>query len=152
MMVDSDDVLLLRPLDPRHAIPVLPAVDPVAEPSGARGVVVAQVFPVQAHAMQSFVTAAESAFNAYREAGARDASILVTLDERNNFPQLPVRTDGPFVVWLGVFEDAGMVESRVRPAAARAAASLKAAGLLRGDADLLVLKPAPRSRLRWLAR
>jgi hypothetical protein len=152
LMVDSDDVLLLKPLDPKHAIPVLPAVDPVAEPSVARGVVVAQVFPVQPHAMQTFVPAAAGAFNAYRQAGARDAGLLVTLDERNNFPQLPVRTDGPFVVWLGVFEDPGIVEARLRPAASEAAASLKAAGLLRGEPTLLVLNPAPRSRLRWLAR
>ena len=30
------------------------------------------------------------------------ARFLVTLDVTNNFPQLPIRTDGPYLVWLGV--------------------------------------------------
>ncbi len=40
----SDNVLLLRPLNVESGVPVLPAVDPVDEPGGARGVVVAQIF------------------------------------------------------------------------------------------------------------
>jgi len=31
--------------------------------------------------------------------------VLVTLDVPNNFPQLPVRTDGPYLVWLGIVRD-----------------------------------------------
>ncbi|WP_167759834.1 NIPSNAP family protein [Massilia horti] len=151
LMVDSDDVLLLRPLDPKHGVPVLPAVDPVSEPSGATGVVVAQLFPVAPGAMERFVTAAAPNFDRYRQGGARDAGLLVTLDERNNFPQLPVRTDGPFVVWLGVFDDIRTFDA-MRPVVKEAAARLVASGLLRGEPELLILKPTPRSRLRWLAR
>jgi hypothetical protein len=91
LMIDSDDVLLLRPLRP---IPVLPAVDPVRE-RGVRGVVVMHIVP------GTDAEVIERAYAKYECAG-----LLVTLDAPNNFPQLPVRTDGPWVVWLGVFDDA----------------------------------------------
>lgn len=150
LIIDNDDVLLLRPLDPAHAVPVLPAVDPVREAAGTRGVVVAQLFPVKPGSVERFAKLAAPAFDAYRAAGARDAGVLVTLDVKNNFPQLPVRTDGPFVVWLGMLPDRDDADKVLRPIAARAAASLAEGDLLRGQPQLLVLKPTPRSRLRWL--
>lgn len=91
LMIDSDDVLLLRPLRP---VAVLPAADPVRERE-PRGVVVMHIFPGVDPAT------VESAYAEYECAG-----LLVTLDAPNNFPQLPVRTDGPWVVWLGIFDDA----------------------------------------------
>jgi hypothetical protein len=115
LMIDSDDVLLLRPLRP---IPVLPAVDPVRERS-PRGVVVMHIFPRIDPAI------VESAYAKYECAG-----LLVTLDAPNNFPQLPVRTDGPWVVWLGVFEDASNFEP------------------IEGG-EVVVLTPTHRSRLRY---
>jgi hypothetical protein len=150
LMVDSDDVLLLHPLDPSHGVPVLPAVDPVREPHGARGVVVAQLFPVQPHGVQPFAQGAMPVFAAYRDAGAVDAGVLATLDVPNNFPQLPVRTDGPFVVWLGIFDSLDTVNHRFRPRAAQAASQFAHDGLLRGQPTLLILAPTPRSRLRWI--
>jgi hypothetical protein len=150
LIVDSDDVLLLRPLDPEHAVSVLAAVDPVREPAGAQGVVVAQLFPLQPASAQAFARAAAPALAAYRAAGARDAGLLVTLDAPNNFPQLPVRTDGPYLVWLGLFEDMDAVEGRFLPVAKQAAAQLAAGDLLRGQPSLLILRPGSRSRLRWL--
>jgi hypothetical protein len=150
LMTDSDDVLLLRPLGPGQGVPVLPAVDPVREQGGARGVVVAQIFPVGTHGVAAFATAASALLARYRAAGARDAGLLATLDAPNNFPQLPVRSDGPFVVWLGVVDNMDSVDMRLRPLAEAAAAQFSADGLLRAKATLLVLQPTPRSRLRWL--
>ncbi len=115
LIIDSDDVLLLRPLRP---IPVLPAVDPVRERS-PRGVVMMHVF----HDVDPEIV--ESAYAKYECAG-----LLVTLDAPNNFPQLPVRTDGPWVVWLGVFDDARELEA------------------IEGG-EVVVLTPTRRSRLRY---
>ena len=98
LMVDSDDVLLLRPLSPEHGIPVLPSVDPVKEGNGAQGVVVAQIFGVKPNNVDAFAQQGAATFASYRAAGAREAGVLVTLDAPNNFPQLPVRTDGPYLV------------------------------------------------------
>ena len=115
MMIDSDDVLLLRPVRP---IPLLPAVDPVRE-RAARGVVVMHI--VRGTDLETM----ERAYAHYECAG-----LLVTLDAPNNFPQLPVRTDGPWAVWLGVFEDA----SRFEPI---------------DGGEVVVLMPTRRSRLRF---
>lgn len=114
LMIDSDDVLLLRPVRP---IPVLPAVDPVRERE-PRGVVVMHVL----HGADP--DRVDRAYAQYECAG-----LLVTLDAPNNFPQLPVRNDGPWVVWLGLFDDASDFDP------------------IEGG-EVVVLHPTPRSRLR----
>ena len=45
LLVDNDNVLQLTPVRVGSEIPVLPAVDPVSEPDGAHGVIVAEIFP-----------------------------------------------------------------------------------------------------------
>ena len=151
LMVDSNNVLLLRPLSPEHGVTVLPSVDPVAERKGAQGVVVALIFAVKANSVDAFAQQAEATFAGYRAAGAREAGVLVTLDAPNNFPQLPVRTDGPYLVWLGVVKDNQTLEAQFTPLAERSLQSLSATGLLRGAPELVILDPTRRSRLRWLA-
>jgi hypothetical protein len=150
LMIDSDNVLLLCPLSPDRGIMILPAVDPVTEANGAQGIVVAQLFAVKANSVEAFARTAESTFASYRAAGAREAGVLVTLDAPNNFPQLPIRADGPYLVWLGILEDSQMLDAGFAPAAERSLRSLLATGLLRGTPELIVLDPSPRSRLRWL--
>jgi hypothetical protein len=148
-LVASENVLPLRPLDPEHGVPLLPVVDPVRE-AGVRGVVVAQILAVDPGGVDALCKRAEPSFAGYREMGIRPAGVLVTLDVPNNFPRLPMRSDGPHVVWLGVAEDDEVVRTRFEPAAKRAADELVETGLLRGEPELLVLDPTPRSRLRWL--
>lgn len=145
---ESDNVLLLRPLTPQTEIPVLPAVDPVDEPHGARGVAVAQIFAVKKGDEEAFAQRAQSEFKRYEGTGVHPAGVLVTLDVPNNFPQLPVRTDGPFLVWLGLVEnDAALKGFEAR--ASQVEQSLQGTGLLRSAPERLVLDPTPRSRLRW---
>jgi hypothetical protein len=146
MMIDSDDVRLLRSL-PGRSVPVLPALDPVREPEGARGVVAAQLFPLPAGPIDAFARRAEDAFARYRSAGAREAGVLASLDRPNNFPRHPIRTDGPFLAWLGVLEDERR-ERLLRPIAERFARELREE--LAGEPEWIVLRPARRSRLRWL--
>jgi len=150
LITDSDNVMLLRPLSPERDVTVLLAVDPVTEPSGAHGVVVAQIFAVKANSVEAFAREAETTFARYRAAGAREAGVLVTLDVTNNFPQLPIRTDGPYLVWLGLLKDNQMLENDFTPVVDRSLQSLSATGLLRGAPELVVLDPTHRSRLRWL--
>jgi hypothetical protein len=151
LMTDSDNVLLLRPLTPDRSVTVLPSVDPVKKTIGAKGVVVAQIFAVKPNRVEELAQQAETAFASYRSAGLREAGVLVTLDVANNFPQLPVRQDGPFLVWLGIAKDDDMVERKFRPLADEALRALTATDLLRGAPELIVMDPAPRSRMRWLA-
>jgi hypothetical protein len=149
LMTDSDNVLLLRPLAPEQGVTILPAVDPVTEATGAEGIVVAQIFAVKANSVEAFAKAAEATFAGYRAAGAREAGVLVTLDVANNFPQLPVRTDGPYLVWLGILKDNHMLETEFTPLVEQSLQSLPETGFLRGTLELVVLDPTHRSRLRW---
>lgn len=151
LMLDSDNVLLLRPLSPERGIPVLPAVDPVYEPEGAQGVVVAQIFAVKPSKLDAFTQQAGSVFERYQSGGAREAGVLVTLEVANNFPKLPFRTDGPFLVWLGVLKDDYTCKTQFQPLANRSAEWLSTSGLLRDATELVVMDPAHRSRLRWLS-
>jgi hypothetical protein len=149
-IVDSDNVLLLRPLYPGSEIPALPAVDPLAEPDGARGLALAHVFQVQPGRLADAAAAADAWFAAYHGKGVVEAGILATLDEANNFPRHPIRTDGTFLVWLGVLRDDAALAALL-PACNAASAALQEAGLLAAPAELLVLDPSERSRLRWMA-
>jgi hypothetical protein len=151
ILPDSDNVMLLRPLHPEHGISVLPAVDPVTEERGAQGIVVAQIFAVKKGSEEAFAKQAEAAFAGYRIEGVHPAGVLVSLDVPNNFPQLPIRTDGPFLVWLGVVRDNATLDERLAPRLAAAERTLAASGLLRGAPERVVMDPTPRSRLRWLA-
>jgi hypothetical protein len=83
--------------------------------------------------------------------GAREAGVLMTLDEPNHFPALPVRTDGPFVAWLGIFPDDQSVERQFHPVVAQMASSLMTTGYLQHAPEIIALTPTSRSRLRWLA-
>lgn len=150
ILPDSDNVLLLQPLQAGSGIPVLPAVNPVTEPAGARGVVVAQVFAVQAGHESEFSRQAQAAFGRYAMPGVHPSGVLVSLDVANNFPQLPIRTDGPWLVWIGVVRDDAVLQHDLLPAMADVARSLAATGLLRADTEQVVMDPTPRSRLRWL--
>jgi len=149
LMIDSDNVLLLQALSPERSIIILPAVDPVAEAKGAQGVVVAQIFAVKANSVDAFAQQAEATFASYRAAGVREAGVLVTLDVKNNFPQLPIRTDGPYLVWLGVVKDNQALESQFNPLVERSLQQLSATGFLRSAPELVVMDPTRRSRLRW---
>jgi NIPSNAP len=150
LMLDSNDVLLLHPLNPERGVTVLPAVDPVTETKGAQGVVVAQVFSVKANGVDAFAQQAEAVFAGYRTAGVREAGVLVTLDVPNNFPQLPVRTDGPYLVWLGIIKDNQTLETKFSPLLDRSLQSLSNTNLLRSAPEVVILDPTHRSRLRWL--
>jgi hypothetical protein len=150
ILPDSDNVMLLRPLHADQGINVLPAVDPVTEEHGAQGIVVAQIFTVKKGQEEAFAEKAETAFAAYRVDGVHPAGVLVSLDVPNNFPQLPIRTDGPFLVWLGVVRDNATLDKQLAPRLAATEQSLVASGLLRGTPERVVMDPTPRSRLRWL--
>jgi hypothetical protein len=150
LMVDSNNVLLLRPVTTARGVPVLPAVDPIKERKGAQGVVVAQIFAVQPNSVDAFARQAEETFASYRAAGAREAGVLVTLDVPNNFPQLPVRMDGPYLVWLGIVKDNKTFETQFASLAERSTQTLSATGLLRSPPELVILDPTHRSRLRWM--
>ncbi len=148
LMNDSDNVLLLCPINPSRGLLVLSSVDPAYEADVRHGVLVAQVFQVKPGEVEQFAKEADSIFVEYRNAGAREAGILATLEVPNSFPQHPVRDDGPFVVWLGILPDDQTLQSEFMPIVERSSSRWGQMELLRGDPEVIVLDPTPRSRLR----
>jgi hypothetical protein len=151
-MIDSDNVLLLHPLSPEHELQILPAVDPVREKNEAKGIVAAQIFKIQENHIDEFVQQIEPIFNTYRDAGIREAGVLITLDVKNNFPQLPFREDGPYLVWIGILKDNQMLESQFQPLVKHSLESLSAKNYLKAEPELIILEPTSRSRLRWISK
>lgn len=135
-------ILLLRPLHPEARIPALAPVDPAIEPDGAQGLAVAQLLPAARGRLELAAQAADPWFARYNGRGMIEAGILASLDQDQD-------QDGPaWLVWLGVLRDDAALES-LRPQCQACADALANAGLLDGEPELLVLAPAPRSRLRW---
>jgi len=148
----DDNVLELHALNAQTEVPALPAVDPVAEAKGAQGVIVAEIYAVEKDDLQAFSSRALQAFSRYDVPGIRPAGVLVTLAGPNNFPQLPVRTDGPYLVALHILRDQSVLTKTFDPLLAHTKQDLTASGMLRRAPEVLVLDPAPHSRLRWLPR
>jgi hypothetical protein len=148
LLMDSDNVLLLRPFRPERGIPVLPAVDPVKEKDGAHGVVVALVLATKTGHIDELAARAEPLFARYRDAGAREAGWLVTADVPNNFPQLPVRADGPYLLWLAIVRD----DKALQGLSALFEQTLPTleTDLVRSTPEIVILEPTKRSRLRWM--
>ena len=149
MMMTFDNVLLMEAVGAGCGIEVLRAVDAVKEVDGMKGVAVAHIFPIKPGSLKEFMRHADGEFAAYRSAALRETGRFVTSDVPNNFPQHPVREDGPFVVWFGIARDDAAMEL-FRGAAQRAAKSLERTDLLRGTPELVILDPTSRSRMRWL--
>jgi NIPSNAP protein len=151
-MIDSDNVLLLHPLSPEHELTILPAVDPVHEKDGSKGIVAAQIFKIDKTHVDEFVQQAEPIFDSYRNAGIREAGILITLDVKNNFPQLPFREDGPYLVWIGILKDNDMLQLQFQPLVKNSLQALTTKHFLKSEPELIILEPTSRSRLRWISQ
>lgn len=111
----------------------------------------AEIFAVKPGRMDAFLKQAAAAFAGYQAVGVRQAGMLVTLDVPNNFPQLPIRMDGPHLIYLGIIKDNQTLEEKFKPLAESSLRSLTATGLLRNAPELIVMDPSQRSRLRWLS-
>ena len=94
LMIDSDDVLLLRPVNPQaHA--------------GAAGLVTATICPLATAAPGPLVALFERTVQPqWVAAGAQWVVGFVTESAPNNFPRLPVREGESVIVWLSGFVDA----------------------------------------------
>jgi hypothetical protein len=143
-MIDSDDVLLLRPLAvgagfPRPEAPRAP-VGAAALP-GSR--VLAGICPLETPADDA---SRRSLDEALADAGIVPIARLETEPAENTFPRLPVRTGEHVLAWFARFDDDGAL----RAAQARLAASpcwRAFAQTLRSVPESLVLAPTARSRL-----
>lgn len=145
ILPDSDNVLQLTPLDEMTAMRM---VDPVDEAATPRGIAVIHLLPVRAIDEAMKFKVRELVGN-YVSSTVQQQGLLVSLDAPNSFPQLPVRTDGPWIVWVGTVRDEAAL-THLRELAKSTEANLRTANDLRTDAEFVVLDPTPLSRMRWL--
>jgi hypothetical protein len=104
-MLDSDDVLLLRPTEPPHPVPGNPA--PAAGTTGSRpGCVAVTVYLVRPGDDQLVRWLTEHVGPLLERLLGVPVSMLRTDPSDNGFPALPVRTGECAFVWLAAFADA----------------------------------------------
>jgi len=153
-MIDSDNVLLLRPARPASGFSLENAKRP---PPGSRemskALVVAIVYYLDASAEADFMDFFECTMKpVLTETGASILAYFITENHPNTFPALPVRENVNVFVWFSHFSD--------RAAYDRHTAALtnstrwsneiakELAGRLKGSPEVLKLSPTARSQLR----
>ena len=150
-MIDSDDVLLLRPAQPGSGFKLDRATrPPVGESQSGEGIVVATICHLAASAGDPFLGFFELEL-APMLAAADGASLLayfVTEPSENTFPRLPVREDENVFVWftgfsrLAAYEEHLAALDRVSPEL-----SQQLQVRLERAPEVLKLSPTARSRL-----
>lgn len=106
-MLDSDNVLLLKPARPASGLRYAPAERPAIQtPDRVGGLVSATVLSFKEPVDPAFVAFFEAEIApAERSAGAVLAGYYITEPAENTFPQLPVRAGEHIFVWFATFAD-----------------------------------------------
>jgi len=148
-MIDSDNVLLLRPARPWSGFSVEnDERPPPGSPEVSGGLVVAAIWHLDATAGTEFLDFFESAVDpALKDAGASILGYFVTETSPNNFPALPVREDENVFVCISGFSDQAAYELHVA-ALARSDVANALTPRLRDRPEVLKLAPTSRSKLR----
>lgn len=144
-MLDSDDVLLLRPV---QSFALAGLTRPRSGERAPAGLLAASICPVPPAGVAALARSFDAQVRPVLERlGAPVLAQFVTEPARNTFPRLPVREGESVFVWFAAFADASAQE---RHQAVAAAEPVVDAWVQRLDAmpETLRLAPTPRSLLR----
>jgi hypothetical protein len=151
-MIDSDNVLLLRPTSPTSGFDLGNAIRaPLGSASNREGLLVATIYHLGETKGADFAEFFERELKpCFTKAGVSALASFVTETHPNTFPRLPVREDANVFVWFSRFPDreayeksAAAVAESTRPSGVRA----KLAELTKDQPEVLLLSPTPRSLL-----
>jgi quinol monooxygenase YgiN len=111
-MIDSDNVLLLRPARADAGFPLTQEpLRPVGDTEPGKGIVVASIVYLREHSGETFVEFFDREIRPQLEhSGASPIAEFVTETGENNFPQLPVRSNERVFVWFSLFADVAAYE------------------------------------------
>ena len=152
-MIDSDNVLLLRPAHPTSGFSLKSGHRP---PRGNRavqhGLVIATIYYFAAPVDTAFISYFENTIQpVLMEAGANILAYFVTEDSPNNFPALPVREGEYVFVWFAGFPDQDAYKSQLTKLRESNLWNDEIPKFLKkhtqGKPEVLRLAPTPRSRL-----
>jgi len=152
-MVDSSNVLLLRPVSPLSGFSVHIKDRPLPGASeGSKGLVIATIYYFDAPVAADFVDFFEHTLKpVVTGSGASILAYFVTESSANNFPALPVRENEHVLVWFMSFPDQAAYERHTavlsRSPGWRNEISGKLARRLKGAPEVLRLSPTARSLL-----
>jgi hypothetical protein len=151
-MIDSDNVLLLRPATPASGFQLEDAKRAAPGSTAEReGLLVATIYHLGKTAGNDFANFFEREIKPHlTNSGSSVLASFVTEPHPNTFPRLPVRENANVFVWFSRFSD----RERYKKCAAAADGAIqgsgvtsKLAGLTQGTPEVLLLTPTPRSLL-----
>lgn len=146
-MIDSDDVLLLRPAHPESGF--LLGSDRLGPGDGAvpGGVIVAMTWHLQPAAEAGFAAVFETVLAPMlADAGVPVLASFVSEHGENGFPALPVRADARVFTWFSCAPDRAVHDRRVAALDPGLAVALQPH--LARPPEMAFLSPTARSRLR----
>lgn len=152
-MIDSDNVLLLRPARPASGFSFENTKrPPLGATENPKTLVIATIYYLDASAAGDFVDFFESTLQpALIEAGASILAYFITENLPNNFPALPVREDVNVFVWFSHFSDRAAYQHHARALASSTRWSNEIAEelarRLKRSPEVLKLSPTSRSQL-----
>jgi quinol monooxygenase YgiN len=152
-MVDSDNVLLLKPVHLDTAIPIAAKARRSLDALGyGNGLVVGSIVYLRPSTPGKFEDFFENEIRPQlQKSGASVIAELMTEPSANNFPQLPVREDANVFVWFMVFKDGTAFDAQ-RRALQKSPEWRELAGKLSlwtyQPIETLRLQPTARSRLQ----
>lgn len=152
-MIDSDNVLLLRPARPGSEFQNSNDRAQVGAKANGPGLIVATIYYFDMPVNDDFVGFFERAIKpALTERGASVLAYFVTEHSQNNFPRLPVREGENVFVWFSSFPDeAAYADHQAALTKSQpwlGDVSQKLARWLKKTPEVLKLSPTERSRLR----
>ncbi|MGF6230974.1 quinol monooxygenase YgiN [Inquilinus ginsengisoli] len=144
-MIDSDDVLLLRPAHPDSGF----RLGPGRLASGSDGIIVATTWHLQPEAKAGFPEVFETVLAPMLgDAGIPILASFVSEHGENGFPALPVREEARVFVWFSRFPDRAAYERHAAALANRPSFAEALRPHLARPPEVALLSPTTRSRLR----
>jgi hypothetical protein len=151
-MIDSDNVLLLRPAHPGSEFQFRNDRPPVGAKDNDKGLIVATIYYFDSPVTDDFIAFFEDTLKpTLTDASASILAYFVTEHSKNNFPRLPVREGENVFVWFSSFPDeASYVEHQAGLSKSQrwlGEVSRNLERWLKGNLEVLKLSPTERSRL-----
>jgi NIPSNAP len=153
-MIDSDNVLLLRPALPTSGFSLENMKrPPVGSDDVPKNLVVATIYYFEGPVAVDFIDFFEQELKpAATSLGARVSAYFVTENSENTFPALPVRVGENVFVWFSIFQDLAAYENYVAALSQserwRDEVSDELKSYLDRAPEVLKLSPTSRSQLR----